>query len=336
MKLKDLGEDALIDIITAAYSPPIGNGIEKALGDDTSVTTREGSRLSTLVTTDTLVEGIHFKDSYSTPYLIGKKLLSVSLSDIAAMGARAKYFLISLVLSPECTDDYVKELYRGLNERAEEAGVTLIGGNTTSAGNGTNVMTSTVIGEAQAKKIVYREGASVGEDIYMTGTVGDSALGLKVLLQMLGEDLRELYKDAVRRHLDPQARSEAGALLGERSLATSMLDISDGFMKDLSRLTTAGKVGAKIMLKDLPLSADTAKYIQLTPDGYDLLLSGGEDYELLFTANKSKAMDIQSISKELGLRITNIGETTSEEEIIIVDHENKPVELKFKGFEHFK
>lgn len=332
MKLKDLGEDALIDIITAAYSPPTGNGIEKALGDDTSVTTLTDSKSSILITTDTLVEGVHFKDSYSTPYLIGKKLLSVSLSDIAAMGARAKYFLISLVLSPECTDDYVKELYRGLNERAEEAGVALIGGNTTSAGNGTNVMTSTVIGEAQAEKVIYREGASAGEDIYMTGTVGDSALGLKVLK----EDLRELYKDAVRRHLDPQARSEAGALLGERSLVTSMLDISDGFMKDLSRLTTAGKVGAKIMLKDLPLSTDTAKYIELTPDGYDLLLSGGEDYELLFTANKSKAMDIQSISKELGLRITNIGETTSEEEIIIVDHDNKPIELKFKGFEHFK
>ncbi|MCK4846260.1 MAG: thiamine-phosphate kinase [Deltaproteobacteria bacterium] len=332
MKLKDLGEDALIDIIAAAYSPATGNGIEKALGDDTSVTTQEGSRLSTLVTTDTLVEGLHFKDSYSTPYLIGKKLLSVSLSDIAAMGARAKYFLISLVLSPECTDDYVKELYRGLNERAEEAGVALIGGNTTSAGNGTNVMTSTVIGEAQAEKIIYREGASAGEDIYMTGTVGDSALGLKVL----GEDLNEPYKDAVRRHLDPQARSEAGALLGERSLATSMLDISDGFMKDLSRLTTAGKVGAKMMLTDLPLSTDTAKYIELTPKGYDLLLSGGEDYELLFTAKKGKAMDIQSISKELGLRITNIGETTGEEEIIIVDHENKPVELKLKGFEHFK
>ena len=332
MKLKDMGEDALIDIIQAAYPAPTGKGIEKAIGDDTSVTLIEGSKSSLLVTTDTLVGGVHFNDSYSAPHLLGKKLLSVSLSDIAAMGGRAKYFLISLTLTAKTTDDYVKELYRGICERAKEANAVLIGGNTTSTKSKTNVITSTVIGEVSSKKVVYRKGALASEDIYVTGTIGDSALGLKVLKEGDGD----IYKKAVARHLDPKARVQAGALLGERSLATSMIDISDGLMKDLSRLTTASKVGAEITLKAIPLSADTSEYIRLNPNDYGLLLTGGEDYELLFTAKKNKAQEIEELSKELGLRITHIGETTSKEEVIVLGDNGSPVEIETLGFEHFK
>ena len=332
MKLKDMGEDALIDIIEAAYPAPTGKGIEKAVGDDTSVTLIDGSESSLLVTTDTLVEGIHFDDSYSTPHLLGKKLLSVSLSDIAAMGGRAKYFLISLTLTPQTTDDYVKELYRGIDERAKEAGAVLIGGNTTSTGGETKVLTSTVIGEASSKKVVYRKGALTSEDIYVTGTIGDSALGLKALKEGQGD----IYKDAVARHLAPQARVQAGALLGERLLATSMIDISDGFMKDLTRLMAASNVGAEVTLKAIPLSTDTSEYININPDGYDLLLSGGEDYELLFTAKKDKAQEIEELSKELGLLITHIGETTLKKEVIVIDDNGSPVEIETLGFEHFR
>lgn len=331
MKLKDLGEDALIDIITAAHPPKTGSGVEKAIGDDTSVTKIEGSPSSLLVTTDTLVEGLHFDDSYSTPKLLGRKLLSVSLSDIAAMGGRAKYFLISLTLSPDTDDDYVRELYRGLNERAEEAGAVLIGGNTTSTG-GAKVLTSTVIGEVDSSKVVYRSGALASEDIYMTGTIGDSALGLKMLRDGQGE----VYKEAVSRHLDPTARLQAGALLGERSLATSMLDISDGLIKDLSRLTKENGIGAELIVELLPLSSDGAEYIGLNPEAYELLLAGGEDYELLFTANKGKAKEIADLSQELDLSITRIGETTCGKEVVITDKNKKPIKIERKGFEHFK
>ncbi|MBI5598907.1 MAG: thiamine-phosphate kinase [Deltaproteobacteria bacterium] len=339
MRLKEVGEDPLIERLKKDFAAAHPR-ILKAIGDDAAVVAIDRKRCI-LTTTDTLVEGVHFSPRYSPPYLLGRKAVSISLSDIAAMGGSPFFFLLSVALKSSVTLEFFNELYRGVRDCAAEAGVFLVGGNTSEAPSET-VITSTMIGEAPKDEIVYRSGARAGDVIYLTGTAGDAALGLEVLKRSGPRSIakgafRGPFKNAVERHLNPTARVRAGRFIARKKLATAMIDTSDGLMRDLRRLSVESRVGAMVELKRLPLSKAMGAYIKCNPRQRHLPLHGGEDYELLFTAAEARGPEVASLGKKLGVRITAIGRVLARSAgVRVFDEYGSCVPLDREGYEHFR
>lgn len=307
-----------------------------AMGDDTAVTTERPDRVL-LATTDTLVEDVHFAPSYTSPFLLGRKAVSVSLSDIAAMGGEPLFLLASLVVAPDREKEFIDALYDGMASVMEPHGVELVGGNT-CAGDGPMAVTTTVLGEAAAGEVVYRRGASVGDDVYVTGTPGDSALGLRYLRE-LGRAALEAagpVREAAFRHLDPTPRVAAGALLARRRAATAMIDISDGVLLDLGRLCRESGVGAVVEEGRFPLSRAMEAHAEAGGETAPLILAGGEDYELLFTAPPDKAPMVREIASQTGLAVRAVGRIVdSREGVAALDRRGRPIEIAQTGFDHF-
>lgn len=336
MYLKDLGEDRIIKELARKFSSRHPRLI-KAIGDDTSVTIQKGG-LALLATTDILIEGTHFKRSYTPAYFLGKKALAISISDIAAMGGDPLFFLVSIGLPDDARKDFLDNLYKGIADCASECGAVLAGGNTARLA-GRAMVSTTVFGEMPKNEVVYRSGARPGDIIYVTGTPGDSALGLKVL----GRDGFKKatdgpYKKAALKHLSPTPRVRAGRLLAKARLATSMIDVSDGVALDLKRVLDESGAGAVIEIKRLPLSDELRKYLHASrkAKAADFALSGGEDYELLFTSPEKNSKKIGAVQKRLGIQITPIGRIVEKGKgLRIIGENNKPMKLARLGFEHF-
>jgi thiamine-monophosphate kinase len=299
MRLRELGEFGLIERISARASR--NAGVKIGIGDDAAAI-EPTTGLVSLITTDMLVEGVHFDLSFSDPLTLGRKSLAVNLSDIAAMGGIPRYFLLSLALPRQISVEFVDLFIGGTLEMAEQFGVSLIGGDTCASQQGV-VISVTVIGEQYPDLVVSRSGARPGDLICVTGTVGDSALGLS----MLQGGLREGF--AVSRHLDPTPRVREGILLAEARLPTAMIDVSDGLLADLGHILKLSGAGARLCLDKIPLSADYLERYSVTgEDTYSLPLSGGEDYELLFTTPAGKIDTVQSVLMESGSGCAVIGE----------------------------
>jgi thiamine-monophosphate kinase len=331
VRLKKVGEFPLIDIISKQTNTSHPSVI-KGIGDDAAVIAENSDRCL-LITTDILRENIHFKKSFTTPYLLGKKCLSVNLSDIAAMGGTPFCYFVSISVPPEISLNFIKELYRGMHQRAKEFNTILLGGDTVSSLEDI-VISITLIGKAKKKSVVYRNNAKKGDLVYMTGYPGESALGLLMLKKDRGSFKR---RSAVKKHLDPCPRIEAGKHLAEKHLANSMIDISDGLFADLGHITRQSKKGARIYLSKIPLSNTYKKEcLKFSKDIYNPALFGGEDYELLFTSTAHNKIKIKNLSKKLGIPITCIGEITeAPKDIIILDSSNKKMEIKNSGYRHF-
>lgn len=333
MRLKELGEDNIIKSLTERFArkhPRVLMGI----GDDTSVTVQKGGK-ALLATTDILVEDTHFKRSNTTPYLLGRKALTISVSDIIAMGGEPLFYLSSIVLRPETAKGFVDELYRGLGAAGKEYGCALIGGNTART-SGAMMISTTVLGEVPSDEAVYRDGAEEGDIIFVTGALGDSALGLKSLKDAR---LKKRYKNAVSRHLDPIPRVSAGKALARGRLASAMMDISDGLGLDLKRLCDASRVSAVVGLAALPVSDELKRYAKGSEDAIiELAFSGGEDYELLFTSPESNIRKIAALSRKLRVPITPIGKIIPRNKsapLTVIGSEGMPLVIKKLGFEHF-
>jgi len=331
VRLKKVGEFPLIDIIskqTAASHPSVIKGI----GDDAAVIA-EGRDKCLLVTTDILREEIHFKRSFTTPFLLGKKSLSVNLSDIAAMGGTPFCYFVSLSVPENLSLNFVKELYRGMHRQAKEFNTVLLGGDTVSSLKDI-VISITLIGKAKKESVVYRNRAKKGDLIYVTGYPGESALGLLMLKKDPNSFKR---KAAVKKHLDPSPRITIGKALAEKKLANSMIDISDGLIADLEHITRQSKKGAHIYLSQIPLSNSYKKEcLDFSKDMYNPALFGGEDYELLFTSEAKNKTKIENLSKRSGIPITCIGKITDpSEEIAILGNSNKKIKKGGIGFRHF-
>lgn len=332
--LKELGEDRLIEELARRFGPK-GPRLIEPIGDDTCVA-RPGKDKVLLATTDVLIEGTHFRRSYTPARLLGRKSVNVSISDIAAMGGDPFFFLVSLALPPDTEKSFIDELYKGISEAAEEHGAMLAGGNTARMSGKVTVGT-TLVGEARKDKVVTRKGARAGDLIYVTGTLGDSALGLTALKRYRKRAYsRGPFKAAARRHLDPTPRLRAGKALAGRAVATAMIDLSDGLAKDLSHLCEKSKVGAEVSLSELPLSRDMDRYSKQRSRRAALKLAaaGGEDYELLFTAREADRGKVRKLSRELDLDITPIGRITKSGPILIKDEKGRPFNAG-PGFEHF-
>lgn len=331
MQLRNVGEFSLIDLISK-QSKTSHRSIIRGIGDDAAVVT--SSRDSCLLlTTDILRENIHFKKAYTSPYLLGKKCLAANLSDIAAMGGTPFCYLVSLSAPPSTPLKFIRDLYRGMNRKASEFDTALVGGDTVSSPKDM-VISITLIGRAPAGKVVCRNSARSGDQIYVSGHPGDAALGLLMLKQ--NPKAFNRYSP-VRKHLDPTPRVLLGKALANAGLVNSMIDISDGLIADLSHITSQSDSGAQIHLSRLPLSsAYKRRCLDFSKDLFSPALFGGEDYELLFTAPDKNREKIIRLSRKLKTPVTVIGKiVTAPKKITVIDTHNKIMHLKDRGYTHF-
>jgi thiamine-monophosphate kinase len=336
-------------------------GLVHGIGDDAAVLIgrnggrnggRSGGRSGrdSVITADLLVEDIDFRRTY-LPQDIGYKALAVSLSDIAAMGARPRFALLSLGLPQDIWDTpFAVDISEGFLAAAREFGVTLIGGDVSRTPERI-VIDSIVIGETRRGGAVLRSGARAGDQIYVTGTLGGAAAGLELLERsrkvpaMRGARTRTVsgLEELTRRQTHPTPRVSCGALLGERRLASAMIDLSDGLSSDLAHLCERSGVGALIEASRLPVApllrqsgaVVSNQFIRALLDGaLDLALHGGEDFELLFTARPRVAAHLP---KRLGgVPLTHIGEVREASEGIRLARDGRMEILQPSGFEHFK
>jgi len=331
--IKALGESGLINRIAAAYGagdPSIACGI----GDDAAALRLTEHHLL-LTTCDLLLEHVHFDLGLTDALSLGKKSLAVNLSDIAAMGGIPRFFLVSLGLPPHLPLRFVDDLYLGMMTLAGHYNTRLAGGDT-NASPLQLVIDITVMGEIPPDQTIRRCGARGGDSIWVTGTLGDSSLGLNLLRRERENALRSPFKTLAARHLTPAPRVREGRMLAENHIASSMIDVSDGLLADLSRLLAASNKGATIALDRLPLSED---FLHCPLAGserrIDYALSGGEDYELLFTASINREDELLKLAEGFSVPVTKIGEITDAGGLVVLDSKLQPYDIGKLGFDHF-
>jgi len=324
--LRELGEFGLIDRIAGRAST--GVGVVVGIGDDAAAVKPVSGRLG-LVTSDMLVEGVHFDLSLCDPLSLGRKSLSVNLSDIAAMGGEPRHFLLSLAVPPRIPLEFLDSFVQGMLERAAEFGVDLIGGDTCSSPDRL-VISITVLGDQLPERIVRRSGARPGDRVCVTGTIGDSALGLRLLRS------GERSGPAVARHLDPAPRVREGRSLAESGIPTAMIDISDGLLADLGHILDLSSAGARIDADLLPLSPlFRAHFPHIDREALSLALAGGEDYELLFTSPAERLPELFGLFGGLGTPVTVIGEITRTGGLHLLGADGAELFLDVRGYDHF-
>lgn len=345
--LAALGEFGLISRIAAGVFAH--ENVKTGIGDDAAVTALSAG-MQLLTSTDMLLEDVHFRRAWHDPYRLGRKSLAVSISDIAAMGGIPRWALLSLAIPSNLPLDFIDDFMRGFLAMASENRVALIGGDTCSSRSGLTVSV-TVMGEQFPGLIVRRSGAAPDDDIWVTGTVGDAALGLEFLesgfdsaqppnsAQPTGGSLSGVEGDDsfFARLLDPDPRVSAALALAGAGLATAMIDVSDGVLADYGHIAEQSGVGGCIHLDTLPLSTQFCRRTADLPAvPYHLALSGGEDYELCFTAHRSDREKIGDCVKKCGIAVTRIGIVTNSPGVTAVNPDNTPYSAQTKGFNHFK
>jgi thiamine-monophosphate kinase len=328
VKLESLGEFGLIGRIEEKVSS--GKGVITGIGDDAAVTELSPG-MQLLTSTDMLLEDVHFRRNWHDSYRLGRKSLAVSISDIAAMGGIPRWALLSLALPSDLPFEDVDAFTDGFLAMAAEHGVSLIGGDTCSSKAGL-IVSVTIMGEQLPELIVRRDSARPGDDIWVTGTLGDAARGLNLLESGAGGD-----EYLVSRLLDPTPRSLAGRSLAEAGLVTAMIDVSDGMLSDFGHIAELSGVGGNIYLERLPASAQLRKAVESLPlFPYNLMLSGGEDYELAFTAPPENREKISNLMKKSGVTATPVGIVTSQSGINVLRPDGTHYILQKHGFNHFK
>ncbi|EEQ15575.1 Thiamine-monophosphate kinase (Thiamine-phosphate kinase) [Yersinia frederiksenii ATCC 33641] len=279
------------------------------------------------ISTDTLVSGIHFLPDID-PADLGYKSLAVNLSDLAAMGADPAWLSLALTL-PNVNEDWLQKFSDSLFDQLNYYGMQLIGGDTT---RGPLSLTLTIQGLVPEGRALTRAGARIGDWIYVTGTLGDSAAGLAILQNELRVDNESDRATLIHRHLRPQPRILQGQAL--RDLASSAIDISDGLISDLQHILKASHCGARIELDELPYSEALTRQVD-AEQALSWALSGGEDYELCFTVPEINRGALEVALSNTGAGYTCIGQIGPQSEGLKFLREGKTVELDFQGFDHF-
>ena len=277
------------------------------------------------ITTDTLVSGVHFPEN-TAPRAIGHKAVAVNLSDLSAMGAEPTWLSLALTL-PGVDEQWVAEFCAGVFELCEFYNVQLVGGDTTQ---GPLSITITAQGLIPVGKSIKRSTAKAGDWLYVTGELGDAALAL---LHIQGKAcVDDEFKNDVFKQLDyPKPRVLTGQAL--RDYATSAIDISDGLIADLGHICSASKVGANINLEALPISSVMNETVG-KDKGIEIALTGGDDYELLFTVSEDNKVGMATTLANIGISVTCIGQLNASE-VITTTLDGKLVDIQSKGYEHF-
>ena len=339
--ISNIGEFGLIAVMRDTLGEPSDEGLVSGIGDDTAVY-RVGDGEVHLLTTDTLTEGIHFDRAFMPMEHLGFKAMSVNVSDVVAMNAEPRYATVTVGLSQQVSVEMVETIYEGIREACDAYDVTVVGGDTVSAHSLT--LSVSVVGEAAEDDVVYRRGAKVGDKLCVTGDLGASYAGLKVLvrnrqrLQEQGEDFEpnlDPFSYVIRRHLAPPAQLKTVRDWAEAGVRpTSLIDISDGLASEVHHVCEASGVGAQIYEPALPIDPETRN--TATDFGDDVgvyALFGGEDYELVFTMPES---DLDAVDPQSYTVIGDIEEPEDPENPVLIqraDGENVP--LQPGGFDHF-
>lgn len=330
MSLRELGEFGLLKALGVDSTPVPAGWIGP--GDDAAVLPSPGGPL--LFTADLLLEGVHFRRETTPSAELGFKAVAVNASDAAAMGGRPLAYTVSIGLPSDVPLEWLKELYRGLSEASEAFGCPLAGGDTSSSDR--LLLSIALLGVAPARGAVLRSGARPGQTVYVTGSPGESALGLKLLEEglPLGSAARE---ELVARHRRPEPRLALGAALGESGLAAAMIDVSDGLLQDLGHILERSGVGATLTAESIPVSAELREVsAELSADPLPFVLAGGEDYELLFTVEREQEAAVRELARSEGLDLAAIGRIDGEPGLRMT-RGGLPVPLPaVKGYDHFR
>ena len=319
------------------YLAPLAASAPGAFGlKDDCAAIQPSSGHDLIVTTDALTSGLHFFVD-EAPETIAWRAVSVNVSDLAGKGATPLYYVMALSFPEVPTDEWMMRFSGGLNDAQERYGITLIGGDTDHRPGAGFSVTITAMGQVRTDTMVRRSTAKVGDRIFVSGTLGDAALGLILRRNPDSKRFPELDKDQrqylLERYLRPAARTELSELLLKR--ATAAMDISDGLAKDLGRMCKASGVGARISVAQLPLSGATARVIAAHAEFVDAPVVGGDDYEILATVAPKYAEAFEEAALEAGLAVTDIGEITKGGAVEILDASGKPVVLAKSGYDHF-
>ena len=320
--------------LIARYFAPLARDVPGAddLRNDAAVFEPEGDA-DLVVTADAVVEGVHFLPE-DPPGLVGRKLIRVNLSDLAAMGARPRGYLVTAALSDRIDETWIEEFAAGLAADQREFGIGLFGGDTVST-PGPLTLSLTALGEVTRGRALARATARPGDHVYVSGTIGDGALGLLALRGALA-GLREADCAALAaRYRLPQPRLSLGRSLAGQGLATAAIDVSDGLVADLGHIADTSTLGARIEAASVPLSAPARRAVEARPELREAVLTGGDDYELLFTAAPARAAEIEALAGTLDLSLTRIGAMVEGAGVRVLDEAGQEIPLQHAGWAHF-
>lgn len=337
-RLSDLGEQTLIQSLPSQFSqssfyPTVGRG------DDAAILSLPPSQ-QVVISTDLLVEGIHFSRKTASFYDIGYKAAAVNLSDVAAMGGTPTAIFVAIALPPSLTYKDWQEFYRGLAVLCRLFHVELLGGDTSSSSTSLFIAL-TILGQIKPRNILTRGGAKVGDLIYVSGTLGDSKAGLTFLKKYKRlpqiSTLSKSMKYLVQRHLHPLPRILLGQLLASKPYASSAMDLSDGLSGDLRHLCRESRVGALIYEEQIPMSSQMQRYAKrIRTRPLQWALHGAEDYELLFTVPPQWKQTLEKKVKAARIDITQIGVIQPKRYGIRIEyHDHTQETLPQQSYEHF-
>jgi thiamine-monophosphate kinase len=329
---KGISENKIIQLLQSRY-PGCSPLLKKGIGDDAAVIRPPGSCEYWAITTDMLLEGIDFRREWTTSRQLGHKSLAVNLSDLAAMGCRPRFYTVSLAMPQSVKERWIQEFYAGLTSCGSVHGALLIGGDLSGSHNGI-MISITALGESLNRKVLYRSGGRSGDILYVTGTLGCSAAGLKLLQAGKMHPGSHAQHEAVHVHRTPEPRCAAGQWLAQSNLVRCMMDISDGLSTDLSRMCAAAHIDVELRLPDIPIFAESRLW---NCDPLELALHGGEDYELLFAVPKSKKKLLETNYPPEFPQITEIGTMIEGNgKLWISEPGKKRRRLPVRGFDHFQ
>lgn len=325
-----MNEEQFIQYLKEQFISP--NSI-KGIGDDCAVIPRsDGTAL--LITTDALVEGVHFLKEKISPRDLGYKTVAVNVSDIAAMGGEPVGAFLTIAIPKNTTQKWLKELINGIKEGCKEFNLPLLGGDTVGSKRDL-FLNLALIGSAKQDQIKYRDGAKANDLICVTGDLGNSAAGLQVILDNRTEPF---FQPFVKAHYRPHIYLKEGQWLASRKEVHSMMDLSDGLDADLKKLLKASICGAVVEISQLPVSETfTEAVIQNKWDPIRLTLSGGEDYALLLTVSKDHFEEMaEAYQNQFSKALYVIGEIIPEKGKLVYNYGGKPYPIKTSSFEHFQ
>ena len=337
--VSDVGEFGLIAHLRDTLGPDVPDDVLTGIGDDAAVIRQSDGRVQ-VYTTDALIEGIHFDRTFMPMEHLGFKLISVNVSDLAGMNVSPEYATITLGIPQNISVEHLRTLYEGVKKACDAYGMTVVGGDTTSAHALT--LSVTAWGSAEADAIVRRSGAQVGDAICVTGDLGASYAGLKILaderkrLEEEGDDFEpalDAFPYVIRRHLAPPAQEATVRRWRKAGFRpNALIDISDGLSSEVHHIGEASGVGARLFAPTLPIHPETRNVADHFGDDVDVYaFFGGEDYELLFTADES---DLDTLDDTT---YTIIGEVTDAAKGVLVEQGNgTAIPMQPGGFDHFE
>jgi thiamine-monophosphate kinase len=334
MTLKEIGEFGFIKRISrGCLMRP--ESIIKAIGDDAAAFTTDPDQIS-LITTDLLVERVHFLRKAISGFDLGYKSLAVNLSDIAAMGGTARESFVSIAIPQDCPLDYLEAIYDGMKDLAAQFDVNILGGDTT--GSKTDLIINVVVhGTIAEAEMLCRDAARPGDIIFSTGYLGDSKAGLHLILNNIPADSDEL-RNLLRAHLRPVPHLLQGRFLAQQPSVKAAIDTSDGLSSDLGHIAEESGVGAMIYSDNIPISKDLQAFCeQYGFDPVNYALSGGEDYTLLCTVSPEEAEAVaDTFQKVFNRQLFKIGEINDKNRLEIIFPDKSSETIRSSGWNHFK